>query len=878
MDKVKESYATIKAYLREKPKDLKAISDYFEIIRANADDAEAKLFLTSANRMLRNPDLEFKDRQRIHTLVKNANLFLAPRWFHNFMVYLEWDRDPKRRFYQPRMKALKPIVDNMQDLSDGVIDLLALSCPPGVGKALADDTPVLTRSGWKKHGDLMVGDEVIGLDGKFKKVTHVHPKCMLDRLVTFSNGEQILCHENHEWMFYCRGDRKYRTRETKVWETFNLEQGGHEHKRGHRYVYQLPPRCVIGEHKDLFSPYTLGVWLGDGTNTNPTITNDLRDYAIIDKIWLKEGYEPRWVSSNDRQPLTMWYGFDFRKELRAYGMCHSKKRTPKHIPEEYLTASIEQRLELLAGLIDTDGNLTGSKYHFTTCDIELRDSVIDLLHTFGWRVSVVEYAPTMSSSGIMGRKTTYCLSFTPDLEIPCALARKKNREPRRQRAIGLQSIEKVEPVQGNCITVDGDGMYLVGKTMIPTHNSTLAIFYLAFEGGKHPELPNLGCSHNAAFLKGIYDELLRIVDPEGEYLYNDVFPNSPLVNTNAKDLRIDLQQEKRFETFEFTSVGAGNAGKVRAMNLLYCDDLVDGIETALSITQLDKLWGQYHTDLRQRKQGDRCKELHIATRWSVHDVIGRLQEQYKDDPKARFLAFPAMNEKDQSNFDYPYGLGFSTEFYRKQRDIMDDASWRALYMNEPIEREGLLYDEDELQYYIELPDGDPDTVIAVCDTKDKGSDFYSMPIFYQYGDRFYLEDVVYDDSLPEVVDPRIVSRLIKNKVKLCQFESNAGGSRVAVDVDKAVRDKGWHCHITSKYTTKNKETRIFVSQQWVKEHCIFKSKETQVREYKNFMQALCSYTHIGKNAHDDAPDSLAMFADLMQNQIGARAELRKRPF
>ena len=542
MDNMKESYATIKAYLREKPKDTKAIADYFEIIRANGDDSEAQLFLTSANRLLRNPDLAFKDRQKVHTLVKNANLFLAPRWFHNFMIYLEWDREPKRRFYQPRLKALKPIVDNMQDLSDGKIELLSLSMPPGTGK------------------------------------------------------------------------------------------------------------------------------------------------------------------------------------------------------------------------------------------------------------------------------------------------------------------------------------------------STLAIFYLAFEGGKHPELPNLGCSHNAAFLKGVYDELLRVVSPEGEYLYNDIFPQSPVVNTNAKDLRIDLQSEKRFETFEFTSVGAGNAGKVRAMNLLYCDDLVDGIETALSITQLDKLWGQYHTDLRQRKQGDACKELHIATRWSVHDVIGRLQQQYEDDPKARFLAFPALNEKDQSNFDYPYGLGFSTEFYRKQRDIMDDASWRALYMNEPIEREGLLYDEDELQYYMELPEGDPDTVIAVCDTKDKGADYYSMPIFYQYGDRFYMEDVVYDDALPEIVDPRIVSRIIKNKVKLCQFESNAGGGRVAVDIDKAVRAKGYVCQITTKFTTKSKETKIFVNAGWTKEHVLFKSKERQEKEYRNFMSALCSYSHVGKNAHDDAPDSLAMFADLIQGIAGTRVEIRQRFF
>lgn len=872
-----DDYRAIKAFIQKDPYDIVAWGDLFENIRANGDDLECKRYLNSANRLLVQPSLTFDQRTRVHDLVRKGNLFLAPRWFHNFMVYMEWDREPQKRFYQPRIKALKPIVNALQRLSNGEIELLSISMPPGTGKALADDTPILTRNGWKNHGDLVVGDEVIGLDGKFKKVTHVHPKCMLDRLVTFTNGEQIQCHERHEWMLYSRGERKYKTRETREWEQVRLDSGGIEHKRGHRYVYQLPPRCIEGEEKELFSPYALGVWLGDGANNNPRITNDIRDIAIIEKI-RAEGYTEKNVYKVDSQPLTLWYDFPFRFELQKYGMCHSRKRLPKHIPDEYLTASIAQRLELLAGLIDTDGTKCGNKYQFSTCDIELRDSVKELISTFGWRVCEVKYDPVMSSSRIQGRKATYNLSFTPDREIPCALERKRTTETRPQRAVALQSIEKVEPKQGNCITVEGDGMYLAGRTMIPTHNTTLAIFYLAFEGGKHPDLPNLGGSHNSEFLKGVYDELLRMVDPEGEYKFRDIFPQSPLVNTNAKDLRIDLQEEKRFETFEFTSIGAGNAGKVRAMNLLYCDDLVDGIETALSITQLDKLWRQYYTDLRQRKQGDQCKELHIATRWSVHDIIGRLQDQYGDDPQAEFLTFPALNEQDESNFDYLYGLGFSTEFYHKQREIMDEPSWKALYMNEPIEREGLLYEEDQLRTYYELPDRDPDTVISVCDTKDKGSDFYSMPIMYQYDDNFYLADVIYDDGLPETVDPTIADALVRHKVRLAQFESNAGGGRVASDIDKMVEDKGGRTTITTKFTTKNKETKIFVNQKWIVDHVLFLAPEKRSKMYRKFIADLCSYTHMGKNKHDDAPDSLAMFAEMIQGIAGTRVEVRKRPF
>lgn len=209
--------------------------------------------------------------------------------------------------------------------------------------------------------------------------------------------------------------------------------------------------------------------------------------------------------------------------------------------------------------------------------------------------------------------------------------------------------------------------------------TTLAIFFLTWLAGKIPDQPMLTGSHSNSFVRGVYDECLRILDPNGEYLWHDVFPNLGVTNTNAKDCRIDLGKRKRFETLEFTSIGTGNAGLYRAATLLYCDDLVSGIEVALSKERLDKLWETYTTDLRQRKIGNKCKELHIATRWSVHDVIGRLEQEYMDSDRAKFITVPALDENDESNFDYAYGVGFTTQFYHEQRAIMDDASWRALY-------------------------------------------------------------------------------------------------------------------------------------------------------------------------------------------------------
>lgn len=451
-----------------------------------------------------------------------------------------------------------------------------------------------------------------------------------------------------------------------------------------------------------------------------------------------------------------------------------------------------------------------------------------------------------------------------------------DREPKR--SFYLPRRKQLLPVVNALQELAEDKADLVCISLPPgSGKSSLAIFYMTWLAGRNPDAPILGASHSNAFIRGVYDECLRILDAHGEYLWHDVFPTQSVSSTNAKDCRIDIGRRKRFETLEFTSIGTGNAGLYRAVQLLYCDDLVSGLEVALSKERLDKLWEVYTTDLRQRKMS-KCKELHIATRWSVHDVIGRLEDKYGSDPRARFIVIPALNEADESNFDYLYGVGFTTEAYHKQREIMDDVSWKALFMNQPVEREGLLYPEDELQRFFDLPDTPPDAILAACDTKDRGSDYCVMPIVYQYGRNYYVADIVCSDAAPEVVDELLIQALLTHKVQMARFESNSAGGRVAKTVQEAVKKRGGITKITTKYTVKNKETKILMASPFVKERFFFLDQSKQSRTYQAAMRMITSYTLAGRNKHDDTVDALAQLAEFVQSFDVSHLEVIQRPW
>ena len=444
--------------------------------------------------------------------------------------------------------------------------------------------------------------------------------------------------------------------------------------------------------------------------------------------------------------------------------------------------------------------------------------------------------------------------------------------PRREKFLEIGIIQAMQ-------RLINDELDILSISLIPGGGkTTLGEFFMSFVMGHYPNTPNLMSSHSGFMTRMFYDAVLNIVRSD-EYCWEEVFPDVIFESTNAKEETINLGKWQPFKTLTCRPIRASLTGVTRCEGYLYCDDLVSGIEEALSKERLDKLYGEYTTDLKSRKK-KKAKEIHIATRWSVHDVIGRLQRQYEGNPRAMFIAVPDIDPvTGESNFDYKFDVGFDKKYFEDMAASMDDVSYRCLYKSDPIEREGILYHPEELKRYLGgLPEGEPDAILAICDTKDTGTDYNFLGVFYQFGERYYREELVFKNIDPGTLDVLNAEMLVKHRVQQAQFESNKEGSRTANEVERLVKEKGGRCHITKKYTTQNKETKIIVNSSWVKEHVYFKdsSEYDPKSDYGKMMDFLVTYTQLGKNRFDDVPDGLAMFALFVDSLTGSKVEVMKR--
>lgn len=396
-----------------------------------------------------------------------------------------------------------------------------------------------------------------------------------------------------------------------------------------------------------------------------------------------------------------------------------------------------------------------------------------------------------------------------------------------------------------------------------TQKTTLEKFFCSWIIGKHPKDYSLFFSHSNEITGKFYKGVLDITTDDKEYKWNVIFPNLPLQSTNAQAQEANFGKYKAFSSIQCSSIGAKNAGKVRTNRYLYCDDLIGSIEEALNPIILEKIWRIYGVDLKQRKLNEQVKEIIIMTRWSTKDIIGHIIELYGNDPKLKIISIPDIDPKTgKSNFDYEYN-GMSVEFFNDQALTMDDISYRCLYKQDPIEREGLLFPDDKIRRYLNLPHGEPEIITAQCDTKGKGTDYFVLPVLQKYGEDYYCVDCVCDNTADYEEQYRNAAGvLVNNKVQECEFERNAGGDRVAMEVNKRVESVGWICNITDTPTETNKEARIFQCSNWILQHIIFKDSSLYKpnEPYGVMMSLLKQYSVSGKKQLDDVPDVFSNFA------------------
>ncbi len=423
--------------------------------------------------------------------------------------------------------------------------------------------------------------------------------------------------------------------------------------------------------------------------------------------------------------------------------------------------------------------------------------------------------------------------------------------------------------------------------------STLEDFFLSLVGGWFPNDFNLSSAHSSILTRSLYDGVLEIINDPVEYTWHEIFPNVEIQGTNAKETTVNLERNGRFKTWTFRSIDGSLTGATRCNRFLTADDLVSGIEEALNKNRLDTLWTKVVNDLRSRRL-EGCKEFYIATRWSVHDPIGKLQQLYAGNPRARFIAVPALDKNGKSNFLFAVN-GFSEKYFNDAKESMDEISYNCLYQQQPVEREGLLLPPDKLKRfflkkedvpdgctdeYTIIPDRGPDAIWAVCDTKDKGTDFESLPIAYQYGDKFFFPDVVFDDTTDyDILDRKTSNILIKHNPHKIRFESNNVGNRVAHNIQKMITGK-CRADIETKPTSANKETKILVNSDYISKHFYFlhPSQYKTKSDYGLFMENVTTYTTKAKVLHDDGIDSLAMMAEYVQNPLGGKARAIQNPF
>lgn len=461
-----------------------------------------------------------------------------------------------------------------------------------------------------------------------------------------------------------------------------------------------------------------------------------------------------------------------------------------------------------------------------------------------------------------------------------------NREPKEKFYVPRQRI--MSKVTHQLQRLEDDELDELFLQMPPrTGKTSMLMFFITWLMGKHPESSNLYVAFSDTITKALYDGVMEVITDPVTYNWSKVFPTATIADTNSKNETVNISRKKRYPTLTARSLYGTLNGACDCNGYLISDDLLSGIEEAMNPVRLDTAWNHVDNNMVTRAKAG-AKKLWCGTMWSIADPISRRKdflEQNAEKYKVRYylLNLPALNEDDESNFDYDYNVGFDTNYYRQRRASFeannDMASWFAQYQQSPIERQGTLFEPAFMRYYNgTLPEGEPDRIFMACDIAWGGGDYLSAPICYQYGDDVYVHDVIFNDGDKFVTRPIVIDRILKHKVTAAQFEANNGGSEYCEYITNELKAKGYRLNIRAvpAPTNKKKEQRIFDKAPEIRE-MYFLDVEHRSKEYTKFMQNVFSFTITGKAKNDDAPDSLAMAIDVL-NKSSYKPEIFKRPF
>ena len=422
----------------------------------------------------------------------------------------------------------------------------------------------------------------------------------------------------------------------------------------------------------------------------------------------------------------------------------------------------------------------------------------------------------------------------------------------------------------------------VGKTSI-------LVFYVTWLIGRNSEASNLYSAYSDTITKAFYNGVLEIINDPLTYLWADVFPAAKVVQTNSAEETLNIDRKKRYPSLTCRSLYGTLNGACDCNGVEISDDLIGGIEEALNKDRLMSAWSKVDNNLLPRAK-EKAKILWCGTRWSMIDPAGLRMELLQNDERFRnrryqIINLSALDENDESQFNYDYNVGFSSEYYHMRRASFernnDMASWLAQYMGEPIERDGALFTPDDFRYYNgELPtDEQPDRIFMAVDPAFGGGDYVAAPVCYQYGEDIYVHDVVYDNGDKKVTQPLLVKAVLEHGVQAMQVEANKSTESYKEGVEAELKKNGYRLNITTKAapTDKAKFQRIFDKAPDIREMMIFRETGKRSKEYSLFMQNVFSYKMLGKNKNDDAPDSLTMAVSMVRNPV-SKCEVFKRVF